>query len=326
MSDHSQVERDAFGIDISEVRYEPVAAKPKLHWYVAALLLTPFVLLIGTVFWMTTTTYRNHSVYRHLVGTGYGVRLRDARCDVVVYGDSSALVGVDPAVIEQRTGLKACNIAEIAGIQVINGMMVPDLYLEHNARPRYMVFLYVPENLTEASRWNEVSTFEGVFFRLQVRPDWAFWKAMLKDPGGLATDAEIGLRVGLQGLFSRPPNDREALQGRLPEPGPALTACVPAFAVRAPDAAWLASLRRRYGVGGTKVLIDVMPEPPCDATRSFYDERLKPGMVDNRLGTLPLSMYANTGRLHVNDEGAHLTSLMIADQILKVEKGAGTVR
>ncbi len=326
MSDHSQEDRREFGTDIGEVRHEPAAAKPQLRLYVAALLVTPFVLLIGTTFWMTTTVYRNHSVYRHLVGTGYGVRLRGADCDVVVYGDSSALVGVDPKVIEQRTGLKTCNIAEIAGIQVINGMMVPDMYLEHNSRPRYMVFLYVPENLNRASSWNEVSTFEGVFFRLQVKPDRAFWKAMAKSPEEITEDAEIGLRTGLQGLLTRPPHVREEMQGRLPEPGPVLTECIPAFAERAPDAAWLEYLRQRYGVGGTRVLIDVMPEPPCDETRAFYDARLKPGMIDNTLGTLPLSMYANTGRLHVNDDGALLTSLMIADQILKAEKGEHPAR
>jgi hypothetical protein len=321
LSDHSQDDRRAFGIDTGEVRHEPMAARGRLRGYVAALLLTPFVLLIGTTFWMTTEVYRNHSVYRHLVGTGYGMRLHGADCDVVVYGDSSALVGVDPAAIEQHTGLKTCNIAEIAGVQEVNGMIVPDTYLENNKRPRYMVFLYVPENLNDASKWTEVSTFEGIFFRLQMRPDRAFWKTMAKHPEAITAVAEGGLRTGVQGLFSRPPHVREQLQGRLPEPGPVLTECIPAFAVRAPDAGWIQHLRQRYGVGGTRVLVDVMPEPPCDATRSFYDAQLAPGMVDNQLGTLPLSMYANTGRLHVNDDGAQMVSLMIAAQIVKAEKG-----
>jgi len=308
-------------MDTGEVRHEPVTGSLGLRFYVAALLMAPFVLLGGTVFWMTTGVYRNHSVYRHLAGTGYGVRLRGADCDVVIYGDSSALVAVSPAIIQQRTGLKTCNIAEVAGIQSLNGMMVPDLYLEHNARPRYMVFFYVPENLTPGTEWHEVSPFEGVLFRLQVRPDAAFWKSMAKQPLELIANAELGLRTGVQGLFSRPPHIREELQGQLPEPGPVLTQCVPAFAVRAPDAAWLTHLRQIYSAGGTRVLIDVMPEPPCDGTRDFYDARLTPGLIDNTLGTLPLAMYANSGRLHVNDAGSQVVSEQIASQILLAEKG-----
>jgi hypothetical protein len=321
LSDESQGDRREYGTDFGEIRHEPAAPRWAVRVYAAALLLTPFVLLAGTAAWMTTTFYRNHSVYRHLAGTGYGMELHHTDCDVVIYGDSSALVGVIPAVIEQRTGLKTCNIAEVAGIQRINGLMVPDTYVEQNKRPRYFVFLYVPENLTEANRWNEVSTFEGDFFRLQMRPDWAFWSSMMKDPSLLIYDVEVGMRIGVQGLFTRPPHVRDELQGRLPEPGPVMTKCTPAFAERAPDAAWLAYLRQRYGVGGTKVLIDVTPEPDCDETRGFYDARFVPGLIDNKLGTLPIALYANTGRLHVNDEGAQRISEMLADQIARAEKG-----
>jgi hypothetical protein len=321
VSDHSQADRREFGTDLGEVRHEPVAGRAGLRAYVAAVLAAPFVLLAVTVFWMTTDVYRQHSVYRHLAGTAYGVRLRGANCQVVIDGDSSALVAISPAVIEQRTGLKTCNIAEVAGVQVINGMMVPDLYLEHNARPRYMIFLYVPENLTPAGEWHEVSTFEGVFLRMQIHPDAAFWKMMAKDPLEFLKIVEVGLRTGVQGLLSRPPQVRDVLQGQLPEPGPLMTECVQAFAVRAPDATWLAHLRAAYGVGGTRVLIDVMPEPPCDVTRTYYEARLTPGLIDNTLGTLPLAVYANSGRLHVNDAGSQMESERVAEQILAAEKG-----
>ena len=60
------------------------------------------------------------------------------------------MVGVIPQVIEQRTGLTACNIAEVAGVQSINGMAVTDAYLQHNQRPKYIVFLYAPEKLDRA--------------------------------------------------------------------------------------------------------------------------------------------------------------------------------
>ncbi len=325
MSDHSQQDRKTFGTDIGEVRYEPPAPRWQLRAYVALVAGAPFLLLIGTALWMMNPAYRTHAQYAYVAGTGYGMRLHDAGCEVLVYGDSTALVDVDPGVIQARTGLKTCNIAEVAGVQRLNGLIVPDTYLRNNPRPRYMVFLYVPENLTEASRWEEVSTFEGIFFRMQTKPDWPFWKSMIRNPNELMVDLELGFRTGFTWLLSRQPTKvhvRELSQGRVPEPGEPLTHCSAELARRAPDAAWIQHLRQTYGVGGTHVLVDVTPEPPCDTTRSFYEARLLPGMVDNGLGTLPIGMYTATGRLHTTDAGAAVLSGRIADQILQNEKGA----
>jgi hypothetical protein len=325
LSDHSQQDRQAFGTDIGEVRHEPQATPRQLLAYVAALASAPFLLLIGTALWMMSPAYRNHAQYAYIAGTGYGMRLHDSGCEVVVYGDSTALVGVVPGVIQARSGLKTCNIAEIAGVQKLNGLMVLDTYLRRNPRPRFLVFLYAPENLDEATRWTEVSSFEGIFFRLQMRPDWAFWKAVAKDPSDMMVDLELGFRTGVQWLFSRQGSKvqvREQNLGRVPEPGDPLTHCPANLPERSPDAAWLGHLRQTYGVDGTRVLIDVTPVPPCDPTRPFYAARLSPGLVDNRIDTLPMAMYTNSGRLHTNDAGADAISERIAAQIVQIQKGA----
>jgi hypothetical protein len=325
LSDSSQQDRRVYGIDIGEVRHEPVARPWKLRLYVTALLLAPVVMLAGTVLWMMLPAYRLHAQYAYLADTGYGMRLRGADCDVVVYGDSTAMTGVEPHVIEQRTGLKTCNIAEVAGVQVVDGMMVLDTYLRHNRPPQFIVFQYAPENLNPAKNWNEVSTFEGVFLRLQYRPDAAFWREMLRHPDELIGDAELGFRTGVEWLFKpRLPaavlDARDTSHGRLPERGPAFTSCPGIVSLRAPDLAWLAGLRSRYGVHGTRVLIDVTPLPPCDVSRSFYAPRATPGVVDNVLGTLPMTQYTDTGRLHMTDAGAAVMSSQIADQILAIQQ------
>jgi hypothetical protein len=324
LSDGSELDRQEFGTDIGEVRHEP--ARRGLRLYVAVLLATPFVLIVATVFWMSRPVYLEHAQYAYLADMGYGMQLRHADCDVLVYGDSTALIGVEPRVIEQMTGLKTCNIAEVAGVQVTNGLMVLDTYLEHNRRPRYVVFEYAPENFNDPANWTEVSTFEGEVFRLQFRPDAAFARSVLHDPDEIITDAELGLRTGLQWLVTpKLPaatlNIRQTSHGRVPEPGPQFTECPPVLAERPPDAQWIAALRQKYAVGGTRVLVDVTPAPACDPTRPFYDERFKPGMLDNTLGTLPLDLYAYTGRLHTNDAGAVELSRRIGEQIVQHEKG-----
>jgi len=155
---------------------------------------------------------------------------------------------------------------------------------------------------------------------LQFRPDAAFWRATLHDPNLLITDAELGFRNGAEWLLMPKLPDallheREITQGRIQENGAAYAGCPPVLAVRAPDPQWLAALRRRYAVGGTRVLIDVTPMPACEGDRGFYDEHLRAGMIDNTLGTLPLEMYTNSGRLHTTDAGAEEISRRIAEQI-----------
>jgi hypothetical protein len=326
LSDGSQQDRQEFGTDIGEVRHEPHRPGWQLRFYVLAVVAFPFLLIAGTLLWMMMPVYAHRAHYAYLADTGYGMRLKHADCDVVIYGDSTTLVGIEPRIIEQLTGLKTCNIAEVAGVQVVNGLMILDTYLQHNRPPKFIVFNYAPENLNDAKNWTEVSTFEGDFFRLQYRPDWAFWKANLHDPNELITAAELGFRTGVEWLV-KPPLPTSVLQtrdishGRVPEQGPAFTSCPPVLAMRAPDVAYLSELRRRYGVNGTRVLIDVTPTPACDPSRAFYEQRLTPGLIDNQLGTMPLAMYTYTGRLHTTDAGAAEISRRIAEQVLKAEGG-----
>jgi hypothetical protein len=329
LSDESQRDREAYGTDFSEVRHEPREIKWRLRAYVAALVLFPFVLVIGTLTWMASGSYARHAQYPYLADTGYGMRLRGADCQVLIDGDSTALVGVLPSVIAQRTGLTTCNISEVAGVQVVNGMMVLDTYLKHDRRPEFLVFLYAPENLNDARRWTNVSTFEGYFFRLKYGRDEGLAKMMLHDPNEIITDAELGFRTGVQWLFSRPLpaaklHERELSGGHIAEPGATMTHCAADDVRRAPDAAWIEHLRRTYGVEGTRVLIDVTPVPPCDPTLAFYNTMLAPNTVDNGLGTLPLGMYTTTGRLHTNAAGAQAISVQIAEQIARDRDGLPT--
>lgn len=328
MSDASQRDRQEFGTDLSEVRHEPVASPLRLRLYVAALVLLPFAMIAFTLWWFTTDSYLRHVPYPYIIDTGYGSELRGANCDVVVDGDSTALVGVLPSVIEQRTGLKTCNIAEVAGIKLVNGMMVLNDYLAHNRRPRYLVFVFAPENLTPPEEWTSVSNFEGWFYRIRFHRDKAFWHMALHDPEDVLMDAELGFRDGIQWLPRKPlppqlANQRELSGGHVSEPGVPLQRCAGDAIERAPDKAWLSHLRTTYGVGGTKVLIDVMPMPSCDEGLPFYRARLGPGVTDNAVETLPIQDYTGSGRLHTDAAGTEALSQRLAEQIADVMKQDG---
>ena len=317
-------DRKQYGLDLSEQRHEPASSRRAVRLYVATLLLFPFLLLAGSLIWMSTAEYQRHAQYPSFVGLGYGLRLRGANCDVVVDGDSSALTGVLPAAIEQRTGLKTCNIAEVAGVKYINGMAELNEYLAHNRPPRYLVLMFVPENLNSPQNWIEVAHFEGWFYGLRFRRDAALFHRALALPEDFLTSAELGLRTGLQWLPypELPPalgQVREHNGGRMPEPGAVPMACAPPLAMRTPDPQWLHSLRDSYATTKTRVLIDVTPEPACDPSFAFYAARTGAGVTDNSLATLPFNDYSNTGRLHASDAGAQIISERIGKQIAALQ-------
>jgi hypothetical protein len=328
LTDASQRDRQEFGTDLTEVRHEPLASPWRLRLYVAALVLFPFAFVLFTLWWVTTDSYLRHIPFPYIADTGYGSRLQHADCDILIDGDSTALVGVLPRIIERRTGMKTCNISEVAGIKLVNGMMVLDDYLAHNRRPQYLIFLFAPENLNNPAGWTFISDFEGWFYRIRFRPDAAFWRRFYLDLNGSLANVELAFRNGLEWLLKRPlppalAHERELNGGHVSEAGTPLTSCPHDPFIREPDPTWLSYLRSTYGVGGTHVLIDVTPMPPCDDGLPFYRAHLA-GVTDNTVATLPIGDYSSSGRLHTTDQGTVDLSQQIADQIAAAIKSRDT--
>jgi hypothetical protein len=318
MPDESQRDRQEFGTDFTEVRHEPLASPWRLRLYVAVLCAFPFALILFTFWWVTTQSYIRYSIFPYVADTGYGSRLQHADCDILIDGDSTALVGVLPRIIEQRTGLKTCNIAEVSGVKLVNGMMVLDDYLAHNRPPQYLVFVLSPENLHNPANWSFVSGWEGWFYRIRFRPDAAFWQNTFRDPDTSFANAELSFRNGIEWFLKRPfppqlVHERDLNGGHVSEPGAALTHCANDTKIYAPEPAWLSHIRSAYGVNGTRVLIDVMPMAACDQGLPYYRARLA-NLTDNGVDTLPIGDYSTSGRLHTTDQGTIDLSNRLAAQ------------
>ncbi len=327
MSDESAEDRREFGLDLGEVRYEPRTGRARLRWYVASVALFPFALIAFSLFWMTTGEYIRHSHSIYLSQIGYGAKLRGADCDVVIDGDSTAMVNLLPKVITARTGLSACNIAEVAGVKRVNGMAVLDTYLQHNRPPKYLVFQFAPENFSDPWRWQWGGTFEGVLYGMQFGHKADVMRSFWRYPDLTLGNVELGFRSGLSWHLTKSPpaeamHSRDVQMGRLPEEGPALTGCdATELQKLPPPPEWLAKLRQTYGTGGTRVLIDVAPLPECDPTAAYYSKTLGPPLIDNTVAKLPVGLFQAAGRLHMGDEGAAVASERVAQQILQAEKG-----
>jgi len=310
-----------------EARQTPRAA----NWlYLLPILVFPLALLIAAFFVVPSRWFELRSGSSYLASLGYGTRLHNRTCDILIYGDSTAMIGIDPAILEQRTGLSACNISEYAGITLINHMLPVDDFLAHNPRPRFIVFLYAPDSLNLPHSWSKrISTFEGISYLIERQPAGKAALLLASHPLESIAWAEAGMRLAVTHFLSQPfPEStehlRDATGGRFPIPESTRSACDPATDYRdLPDPAFVSGLRARYGQGGTQVLVDATPTAPCDPNLAFYKQHLD-SFIDNKpYSTIPLSAFSTDGRLHVNHEGIGILSDMVAGQIIALAKPTG---
>ncbi len=295
--------------------------------YLALVLLPTLLMLVAGFVIIPTQWFALHSQDPYLVNLGYGDTLHDADCKVLIYGDSAAMVGADPLTIGRLTGLPACNIAEYVGVTAVNGMMIPDRFLRDNPRPRYIVFLFGPEDYVRSISWNHLDVTEAIIYRLRTVGVARTALLMLRHPAEFLSWAERGMHHVATNL--RQPTMapgmltlRSAARGRLAIKGGEMTACGTGPAEQAPDPKWIADLRRKYGVDGTRVLIDVMPVPDCDPSYGFYKDRFA-GLADNTLEQYPRADYVDNGRLHLGRaDGIERLSNSIAAQIDRLEREA----
>jgi hypothetical protein len=264
----------------------------------------------------------------YLANLAYAVKLKNAGCDVVIYGDSSAMTGVDPAVVRTKTGLETCNIAEFEGMTMVNGTMIPDIFLTQNKQPKYMIFLYSPEDLGTYNTWQTASRFEAILARVRLHPNFGTVRLLMQHPADAFDFAAMTLRIALTDGFGRglpawETHLREQHNGLLPMGSQSMRACdARDVRLHEPDPGWLEMLRKRYKRTGTRVLVDVTPVPICEPTYNYYVNQLS-GLTDNHLERWPLDLYFESGRLHFTPPGVVKLSNVVADQVnaAKLENG-----
>ena len=309
------------GIALTEPHSEPTNSSRRLHIYSAVLLLVPFVYMAVCFVLMRSDYILRHTQNAYIANMGYGLKLNNANCEILVYGDSTALVGVDPGVLRRATGLSACNIADYAGMLRLNGTMVLDRYLAHNARPKYLVMVLAPDDL--APTWRHDGNYEAVLMRVREKPDASFLYTLLRHGEDILSAIGVTGRFAVTDMLHRSLaksvyRERDDTGGRFPDPLPRSVACPPDLYPSPPDREWVNGLRTRYGVDGTRVIVDVVPVPPCEPNLAIYQREFPPGngVVDNELHIYPLNWYTQSGQWHLGaPEGWQHLSTEIADQI-----------
>ncbi len=304
------------------------------RWLASTFLLLLAALCAGTGAVMLGISIASDPGFPRLLATPYGQvqdyawDLRHADCDIVIYGDSSAMTSDDPATIESQTHLKTCNISQTQPIVVVTGTLPVDLYLERNRRPRYLVIQVAPEIFYQPHSLDKAAAFDPMTLMLRHHPGTATTQELLRYPRQTLRYVSLVLQdrympnhehlAEFKQAYSQPLEDYYRSRGLLTFPDPAETKCGAPKPLREPaDFGWIDTARLRYSALGIKLLVLASPVPDCDAEADRYRRELT-SHLDDAPSTLALSFFNNSDR-HFTKAGSAAVSVALGRRIERLE-------
>jgi hypothetical protein len=255
------------------------------------------------------------------------VQPEQQNCDVVIAGDSSGMIGVDPHVIQARTGWTTCNLGLPYVSTALAGTRVLDDYLAHNTPPSFIVFHLSNNHLRRpeldedngiVDAWLMVDEHFPLGEKLRIfvghpldtlRFVSAIWKEFLATTPILRPDWSG--RAEREDMASQ-----QAEHGWMPQPGtsPEVVCGWQDRDIRA-DRSYLDALVKRYGLRTTRTVIWTSPARDCDEHISDYQRNAQ------QLGLRPAAVYSRelfTDAFHLNTEGAARNADALATFLLSL--------
>lgn len=318
MSDGPRTGGDNLSADIEDNSLKPGASRIRFQLYVLLMLIVPALFLASSISIVRSNSFPVDSGDPFLLNPDYAFSLKHVDCEVVIYGDSTALTGLDPTVVSRATGLKTCNIAQAQSIVEILGMLALDTYLRNNAPPKYIVMQFAPETLSR-----DRSDFfwpEGLTLLLRKKSLFEALPTFIRHPVEAYHFSIWAIKVRVA-TFIKPPIDFASTEaifrsrgGLLILPKSAQTHCLNYIAYAQPTLDWVRSLKAEYANNGTQVVINVSPLPTCSPIAALVAAGTR-NVTDNSLSLYPIGLFCDLDR-HLTLEGAERASLELAEQIV----------
>ena len=303
-----------------------------LHFrgYLALVLLLPIVVFLLTFPLAASPAFLHISRRSLWHATHYRfVQPAQQNCDVVIAGDSSGMIGVDPHVIQARTGWTTCNLGLPYVGTALAGTRVLDDYLAHNRPPRFIVFHLSNNHLRRPELDEDNGIVDGWLmvdehfpfgeklriFASHPLDSLRFVSAVWKE--FLATTPL--LRPDWSGAAEREDMARQrAERGWLPQAGTAAeVVCVWQDRDIHADRGYLDMLIERYSHGATRAIIWANPARDCDQHLADYRHNAQ------QLGLQPTPIYNRAlfaDAFHLNNDGAARNADALATYLLSLNK------
>jgi hypothetical protein len=212
-------------------------------------------------------------------GSGYGpvmdyaYQTNGQNADIVLFGDSSEVLGIDPSKLSQELGVKVVALPNTIGSLRLTGEMAMQHYLAHNRPPKLIVLYVAPWNLNYSHEESKFLLFEGeeMLFRHGTFSEiFAFFKTHPSDtllfPFRLyEVNPRVAMTVFLQ---HRHPSETAAATRGHYDPlymvPPFDKPCeLPEAMVKRVDFDSTKSFVARYSTPATKVMVYNAPIPGC---------------------------------------------------------------
>jgi hypothetical protein len=260
--------------------------------------------------------------------------MRDRRCDVLIFGDSTAMTGIDPAVVERNTGLKTCNISVTNSVLAVTHNLTLDSYLKNNPRPRILLIQLSPDGFQpESNSWDQTVYPEGLLELLRHGPPSQSRHILYTHPREAIAFAGYAAGFTIYGIAKeawfhatnmRPAEDAVAIRnGFFTPPAPPSTSCEPGATFSNPRAggnfprSLVNQFQEDYASRSSVVLVNVAPIPACDQNLADFTSELN-GITSNSVIPLPVTLF-NDPR-HYTAVGSAVVSRLVAQELTTVGK------
>ena len=313
---------------------EPAAPSPQRLSlrYCLTLILLPLLAIPASIALGRSNFFLTHGASVWVRSNDAIFNMHDRDCDVLVFGDSTAMTGIDPALVESHTGLRTCNIAVTNAVLAVTDNLTLQHFLAHNPRPRVLLIQLSPDDFQSSNRaWHNTIYAEGLLELLRHGSPAEVRHVLFHHPQ--ESIAFAGYAAGFSAWYLlkdvwfhtthlRPEEDTvQVRNGFFTPPSPARTECLPTTENLIPsaDPAFSRALVAEYEQGfrdqAGLVLVNVAPIPACDPNLAAYSAQLA-GITSNSLLPLPIGLF-NDGR-HYTARGSQVVSTLIARELNSV--------
>jgi hypothetical protein len=307
----------------------PITPPQEARRYCLLLLLLPLLAIPACIRLGCSDFFMRHGASVWVQSNDAVFNMRDRDCDVLIFGDSTAMTGINPDVVERNTGFKTCNIAVTNSVLAVTHNLTLNRYLANNAKPRVLLVQLSPDGFQpESSAWNQTVYPEGMLELLRHGSPAESRRVLLTHPQEAIAFAGYAAGFSLYSVMKdvwfhatnmRSEEDTVTIHnGFFTPPSPASTSCEPGATFSNPRAGGgyprvvVGEYENGYADRSGIVLVNVAPIPSCDKNLADFSSELN-GVTSNSLLPLPVTLF-NDPR-HYTAVGSAVVSRLVAQEL-----------
>jgi hypothetical protein len=241
--------------------------------YLSLLLAPALILILITVPW---TRYAAVAPGKWMMPEmDYRYTLRNVNADVVIFGDSTGLVSLDPLVMRQDLHQSVVNVASLSSVFSVQLDDMLDHYLQYNKRPKLLVVSLSPWEL-RVDHVNPNNSYEGIVMLIRHGTWSQIRQFTLHHPVVMLSFEFQALRSLLNPIPNQDADLQHGLLGKhlgfAPIEPPSLEHPCKTLSnyqdPQIPDGL-PEHFYQKYSSAGTKVLVLMAPVPDCTGSEEF---------------------------------------------------------